>query len=284
VPTGIRGKYGDKKIASSLNDRYISFHKSITAFGENLGWKGNVQNVNLSSDTRFEGLVKALANTSPAEKSKWIEWFAWSIAESQQLPKALPPLSPAYMTYAKCLNLSFSLSDVPSEGHIQQFLIAALLSVHRARLNIEVRTHHPHAADKYDGTAGDIEEFRGDILLNAYEVTVRDDWKNRIPDLRAKMREYGLQKYVLIGGGVSGDERVYSPKSLLDESASWGFDLAVVDIHDFLRVFCAELSSAEFVRAINIAHSYLSSPKLCGRQDFIDSFCAVVDSWMDARS
>ena len=42
VPTGTRGKYGDKLLANELTFRHVIFHKNVTAFGENLGWKGNV--------------------------------------------------------------------------------------------------------------------------------------------------------------------------------------------------------------------------------------------------
>ena len=36
VPTGIRGKWGDKRLANELTQRNISLHNAITAFGENL--------------------------------------------------------------------------------------------------------------------------------------------------------------------------------------------------------------------------------------------------------
>lgn len=281
VPTGIRGKYGDKKLGSALNDRFITYHKSVTAFGENLGWKGNVQNVNLANDPRFRDLVALLESLDDNERVHWLEWIAQAIANTQKLPQALPPLSPSYMTYARCLNLAMDLISIQSEGHIQQFLVAAILSVHRKKSNVEIRTHHPHASDKFDGTAGDIEEFSGDLLVGAYEVTVRDDWKNRIPDLRSKMQTASLSKYVLIGGGVSDDQNIYVPEQLLQTSSSWNFDLAVVDICDFMRVFCSELTSEEFVEAINLTHRYLSTPELCGRQDFIEKFSNAVERWMD---
>lgn len=134
---------------------------------------------------------------------------------------------------------------------------------------------------KFDGTAGDIEEFNGDTLVGAYEVTMRDDWQNRIPDLRDKMSSHGLQRYILIGQGVSDNASLYSPSSLLQAASCWGFDLAVVDIYDFIQVFCAELSSVECAEAFNMAHFLLSSPVLSGRQEFIDQYSEVVGSWMD---
>ncbi len=90
-------------------------------------------------------------------------------------------------------------------GHIQQFLIAALLHEYRRRYSIEITTHHPHAADKFDETAGDIEERRDGQLGRAYEVTVRDDWKNRISNFKKKMDRFGLSKYIIIAAGINTD-------------------------------------------------------------------------------
>jgi hypothetical protein len=61
VPTGVRGTYGDKKLASSLTSRHVTFHKNITAFGENLGWKGAVKQFDLSQDVRFAPYLSELA-------------------------------------------------------------------------------------------------------------------------------------------------------------------------------------------------------------------------------
>src|ERR1051325_3944745 len=77
IPIGIRGGHGDKKLAMSLTSRHVTLHKSITAFGENLGWKGNVRRFDLSTDPRFSGFVTALAALSKAELEQLFEHVAW---------------------------------------------------------------------------------------------------------------------------------------------------------------------------------------------------------------
>src|SRR5438270_8276449 len=42
VPTGVSGQHGDKRLTEAMNKRHGTLHNAITAFGENLGWKGNV--------------------------------------------------------------------------------------------------------------------------------------------------------------------------------------------------------------------------------------------------
>ena len=63
VPTGIRGKYGDKLLAEQLTQRNVTLHDAVTAFGENLGWKGNVANVRLSADPRFSEFCGTLKSS-----------------------------------------------------------------------------------------------------------------------------------------------------------------------------------------------------------------------------
>ncbi len=58
VPVGVRGTYGDKLLLEELTQRDITLHDSITAFAENLGWKGNVRNVKLSNDPRFKAFSR----------------------------------------------------------------------------------------------------------------------------------------------------------------------------------------------------------------------------------
>ena len=172
-------------------------------------------------------------------------------------------------------------ADRLSEGNIQQFLIAALLQVHRSRYGYEIRTHHVHASDKFDTTAGDIEEFYDGDLLRAYEVTVRPDWKNRVGDFRDKMDSAGLKKYTIIAANVSTDEALAEPASMIRFLQPYGRDIAVVDIHDFIEVFAMELTADELRRAVNQAYSYLAAPTLCGRADIIGRYSDCVSSWLD---
>lgn len=281
VPTGVRGTYGDKRLATSLTFRHVTFHKNITAFGENLGWKGAVKQFDLSQDSRFAHYLAGLAALNSEEKQRLLHHVAWKIANSRVVPQALPPLPGSYLSYARSLSLCESLLVVPSEGHIQQFLVAAFLETHRKRFGNRVQTHHPHASDKFDGTKGDIEEFRDYELVAAYEVTVRSDWKNRLSDFASKVREAGLPKYVIFAAGVRGDPNLSPAAKLIDFVQDLPFDLAVVDIRDFFSVFCAELQKEEIAAAFNRAYELLSDPRLSGREDILTKYRDITNAWLE---
>lgn len=212
------------------------------------------------------------------------DYMAARFAESRQLVAPLPPVGDDVLTYARARLLFYALIEIPSEGNIQQFLIAALLQVHRARYGYEIKTHHVHASDKFDATAGDIEEFRDGNLLRAYEVTVRPDWKNRVGDFRAKMDQAGLKKYTIIASDVSSDEELAEPASMIRFLQPYGRDIAVVDIYDFVDVFAMELTADELRRSVNQTYSYLTTPSLCGRADVISRFSTAVTGWLDQVS
>ena len=282
VPTGIRGKYGDKLLAAQLSSRHLTLHNNITAFGENLGWKGNVSNVVLDRDPRFTTFARLLRGSSLAERQLVARYLAWRFADSRSVPKALPPVGADVLTFARAKELFHTLLDTPSEGIIPQFLLAALLFVLRRRHSNRIETHHPHAADKYDRCAGDIEEFGPDGQLKiAYEVTMRPDWKNRLPDFRDKMDAFDLVKYVIIAGGVNKDHDLAVPARLVAFLEPLGRDLAVVDILDFVHFMAAELSARELREAINKSYDYLAQPKLCGRSDVMAKYREVVENWLD---
>ena len=282
IPTGIRGKYGDKLLAAELTFRHVTFHKSITAFGENLGWKGAVRQFDLSQDSRFSGFLAEIKKLSTEQRKSLVNHIAWRLESSRVVPKALPPLPSSYLSYARSLFLCEKLMAIPSEGHIQQFLVAAFLEVHRKRFGHRVVTHHPHASDKFDGTKGDIEEFRDYELIAAYEVTVRSDWKNRLTDFAYKVSEAKLPKYVIFASNVRTDSELYPAERLIDFVERLSFDLAVVDLTDFFSVFCAELYREEIGEAFNRAYELLSDPRLCGRDDLLKKYSAVTDEWLES--
>jgi hypothetical protein len=284
VPTGIRGQYGDKLLAEELTRKHVTLHDAITAFGENLGWKGNVANVRLFSDPRFADFAKALSQATPAERNAMADYMCSRFAHSRREMQPLPPVGDDVLTFAKAKQLFSLLLALPSEGHVQQFLVAAMLSVHRQRYGIEIRTHHPHAADKYDATAGDIEELHDGYVIRAYEVTVRPDWKNRLSVFRAKMDKWKLPKYVIIADRVNADEELAEPANLIRFLNPVGRDIAVVDIRDLAIVIAAELSARELRAVVNLGYDYLAQPKLCGRAEFLDTYRRVVDQWLDERS
>ena len=282
IPTGIRGKYGDKLLAAELTFRHVTLHKSITAFGENLGWKGAVRQFDLSQDSRFSGFLAELKKLSPEQRKSLVNHIAWRLESSRVAPKALPPLPSSYLSYARSLFLCEKLMAIPSEGHIQQLLVAAFLEVHRKRFGHRVVTHHPHASDKFDGTKGDIEEFRDYELIAAYEVTVRSDWKNRLTDFAYKVSEAKLPKYVIFASNVRTDSELSPAGNLIEFVERLSFDLAVVDLTDFFSVFCAELYREEIGDAFNRAYELLSNPRLCGRDDLLKKYSAVTDEWLES--
>ncbi len=281
IPTGLRGKWGDKGLADDLNLRHLTLHGATKAFGENLGWKGDVTNFNLSTDGRFSDFVSALKDSDKTLKSLVVEYVAARFAESKKVMAPLPPVGKDILTYTRARVLFSDLVTTPSEGHIQQFLIAGLLRVHRKRYSHEVKTHHPHGSDKSSGEAGDIEEYRDKTLVAAYEITVRADWKNRVTSFREKMDNFGLSKYVIFASDVNNDEELAKPAEMLKFLEPYGRDIAVVDILDAIHVFCAELSADELRTALATTYDYLSHPKLCGRADIIDNFSTKVADWLD---
>ncbi len=281
IPTGIRGTYGDKRLATQLGLRSITLHNAITAFGENLGWKGNVTNSRLQNDVRFDAFSRALADLDAEHRKLCADYMAARFAESRKVIAPLPPVADDVLTYVRARKLFYSLIAIPSEGNVQQFLIAALLFVHRQRYGYDIRTHHVHASDRFDTTAGDIEEmFNGD-LVRAYEVTVRPDWKNRVGDFRKKMDGANLRKYTIIASNVNRDDDLAEPADMIRFLAPYGRDIAVVDIYDFANVFAMELTADELRRAVTQTYSYLTTPSLCGRADIVDKFNEAVEGWLD---
>jgi len=256
-------------------------HNAITAFGENLGWKGNVTNSRLQNDVRFDVFSRALAKLNAEQRRRCADYAAARFAESRKVIAPLPPVADDVLTYARARKLFYALIAIPSEGNVQQFLIAALLFVHRQRYGYEIRTHHVHASDRFDTTAGDIEEVLNGDLVRAYEVTVRPDWKNRFGDFRKKMDGANLRKYTIIASNVNSDDDLAEPADMIRFLTPYGRDIAVVDIHDFVNVFAMELNADELRHAITQTYSYLTTPSLCGRADIVDRFNGVVEGWLD---
>lgn len=281
IPTGIRGQYGDKRLATQLGLRSITLHNAITAFGENLGWKGNVTNSRLQNDARFDTFARALGNLDASERLLCAEYMAARFAESRKVIAPLPPVADDVLTYARARKLFYALIAIPSEGNVQQFLIAALLFVHRQRYGYDIRTHHVHASDRFDATAGDIEELLNGDLVRAYEVTVRPDWKNRVGDFRKKMDGANLRKYTIIASNVNSDDDIAEPAEMIRFLTPYGRDIAVVDIKDFVNVFAMELTADELRRAVTQTYSYLTTPSLCGRADIVERFNGAVEGWLD---
>ena len=280
-PVGSRGKFGDKWFCEELSKRNLTLHNNIKAYFENIGSKGGVQNFSPAQDPRYRDFLTIIAQLSPDEIKRVADYLSVKFAESQKLIQPLPPVGTEVLTFARAKLLFNQLIVLPSEGFVPQFLITALLSEFRRKEGVEVTTHHPHASDTFDSAAGDIEEWLHGKLFRAYEVTVRDDWKNRVSGFKAKMDKFGLTKYTIIASGVRGDAKWYSPVNLVLALEEYGRDIAVLDIEEVLNFMAAELTPKELRDTVNQVYKYLSNPRLCGRHDLMEKYRAAVSKWLD---
>ncbi|NJN20151.1 MAG: hypothetical protein HC812_01750 [Leptolyngbya sp. RL_3_1] len=281
VPKGIRGKYGDKRLSNELTKRFLTLHGNITAFGENLGWKGDVDKVDLLSESHFKDWITAVLEANKDEQRIMADYFASRFAQSRIVLDPLPPIGENILTFVRAKQLFSRILGLRSNGYIQQFLIAGLLFEFRQIQGSEVITHHPNASDTYDNSAGDIEEKKEGILFRAYEVTMRPDWQNRISDFRNKMDKFGLSKYTIIAYGINKDSQWSVPAQMALTLDEYGRDIAIIDIEDVINFLAAELSSEQLRKAVNHTFDYLTNPRLCGRQEFIDAYRDAVDQWLD---
>lgn len=281
VPVGARGQYGDKRLCEALTLRSITLHNNIVAWGENLGTKGGVRTFDLKRDARFKDFIEAIEDAFEDEQTKIADYMAYTFAASRKVIAPLPPLSSDLLTFVRAKSLFYQLLSLQTEGHVQQFLVAALLEIFRFKQSIEVRTHHPHASDKFDNTAGDIEEYVQHKLLRAYEVTMRDDWQHRISSFTQKMQRFNLEKYIIIANNVNSDRRWSEPAHLALSLEGYRQDIAVIDIQDVVNFFAAELSAEELRESINRTYELLSNPKLSGRHEFLEAYRSVVGAWLD---
>ena len=285
-PAGYRGKYGDMWVCEELTRRGITLHGPVIAFFQNSLGKGDKKSFRLSRDDRTSKFRAAVmdARENKEELQRIANYLAERFADSKRDISPLPNVSDDILTFTRAKILFFKLITTPSEGYIQQFLIASLLMGFRKRYGIEVRTHNPHASDKFDKKAGDIEEFHDGQLLKAYEVTDRPEWKARLSGFRAKMDEYNLSKYIIIASGVNTDEELNLPAKLAMKLDDYKRDIAVIDIEDVVNFFAAELSPPELKEAINGTHGLLTTQTLCGKAKIIDAYNDVVSKWLDTAT
>lgn len=281
VPEGARGGFGDKLLCDQLTQRSITLHNGITAPFENIGSKGAVDNFRPLSDRRCGDFLTAIASAPIDQVEAVGDYLAEKYAASQRIISPLPPVGANVLTFARAKALFHRLIGLTSQGYFPQFLAAALLTEFRRKQSIEVRTHQVHAADRYDGTAGDIEEFFEGQLHRAYEVTTRPDWQNRLSDFKDKMDRYQLRKYVIIAANVNNNPEWSEPAHLALKLKPYGRDIAVLDINDFLNYMAAELPAVELREAVNNVYQMLAHKKLCGRPELMELYNQTVSEWLD---
>jgi DNA (cytosine-5)-methyltransferase 1 len=283
VPRGLRGRFGDKGLCENLTKRSITLHNNIIAFGENLGIKGGAGTFDFTRDKRFKNFWGVLEDVSSEDQQSIADYLAYKFAESRKVTEPLPPVPNDLLTFARAKKLFHELLALQTEGHVQQLLVTALLETFRIKQSITVRTHHPHAPDKFDNRAGDIEEFVKDKLYRAYEVTMRDDWQNRISGFVAKMQRFKLDKYIIIASNINNTEWS-QPAHLAFSLEDYGQDIAVIDIRDVINFFTAELSATELRSVVNRTYDLLANPNYSGRHDFLELYRIAVGEWLDSSS
>ena len=99
-----------------------------------------------------------------------------------------------------------------------------------------------------------------------------------------KMDEFNLSKYVIIASDISNDPEWGEPAEMLMKLEPYGWDIAVVDINEFMNVFAAELSAKELRNAINKTHEVLMNDKLCCRPEIIEKYANEVSNSLDSWS
>ncbi|MGC8640061.1 MAG: hypothetical protein ACP5XB_09320 [Isosphaeraceae bacterium] len=280
LPRGWRSeKHGDVFLCEELTKRHLTLHERIKAYGANVGAKGNQRGFRPMDDARYGPFLKSVAGAPVEQRIRIADYLAQRFAESRRVSSALPPVGPDVLTFARAKNLLHKLISTASTGHVQQFLIAALLFVYRRRTGIEVTTHHTHASDTSDQVAGDVEERRNGELLRAYEVTVRSEWKARISSFRDKMDRFRLTKYVIIARDVNNDEEWATPAKLALKVEPYGRDIAIVDILDVVNFLAAKLTPSELREAVNKCYEYLADERLCGAPWVLARYREVVRDW-----
>jgi hypothetical protein len=277
VPTGWRP--ADKVLCTALTEMNLTLHGNITAYGENMGIKGDAAGYNLFGRKRLGDALKYL-EAHPPDVLPALRYVAWRFRRSYRAPVKIAALSPKDLTYTRALAKAAKLVVEESGGHFPQFLVAGLLRAFHLQWGTgrDVATHHPHAADTSDRFAGDIEEVDEDgQVLDAYEVTVRPDWKNRRPDLLKKMRKFSLSRYTVVCLIQPQDPDLSSPAARHRYMAPLGQDIAVVDIRAFVESLLTTLTRENRAAAFRYLEEYIQDRDLCGIPDLVDKLKRILE-------
>jgi hypothetical protein len=277
IPVGWRP--ADKHLCAALTQLGYTLHSNITAFGENMGAKGNAPEFDLYGRARTGAVLRTLSDR-PAEIGVALKYVAWRFKRSFSPPVEIAPLSPDALTFTRAFRKVHALLLTESGGHFPQFLVAAVLRTFHERWNTGhyVLTQHPHASDKSGSAAGDVEIVNTDgTVVEAYEVTVRPDWVNRRPDILKKMARANLSSYhVLCLTDV--DPRLSTPESLDVYMSEMGQDISVVDVRAFLATHILGFSREMRKRVFEHLEKYIRDPKVSGVPEYIELLKHVLES------
>ena len=276
VPKGWRP--GDKILCSRLTEMGLTLHGNITAYAENMGIKGDAPGYNLFRRKRLGECLKFLSDHN-RQVGQALKYIAWRFRCSYRQQPEMVKLAPTDLTYTRALNKASQVLLEESGGHFPQFIVASLLRAFHEQWETgrRVTTHHPHAADKSDRFAGDIEEIdETGQVLDAYEVTVRPDWKNRRQDLIKKMRKFSLSRYTVICRINPTDLDLSTPAALHKYMSPLGLDIAVVDIQSFTESCLASLTRERRADVFQYMEEYVRDSDLCGVPALIDKVAKIL--------
>ncbi len=270
VPTGWRPC--DKHLCAGLTERGLTLHANIVAYGENMGIKGAADRYDLFDRPKLGDALKAIEGAA-GSAAQVLSYVAARFKQSYRaMPKA-QDLDDAALTFTRSLKVAHAVLAEETNGHFPQLLVAALRHVMAARdgTGRTIRTHHPNASDSSDKVAGDVEELDpSGKVVEAFEVTVRPDWKNRKPDLKKKLQAFGLDRYHVLCV-KDGDPQLDDPEELYDYMLPLGIDVSVVDLRAFVEVCLMELSRDQRRLVFEKLFEYVRDPDLCAVPDYVDT-------------
>lgn len=278
LPQGWRP--ADKHLAGGLTVRALTLHGNVTSPGENMGSKGNAAGFDLFKRPRL-GDALSYFQSNPHHVLAGLHYVAARFKASYRPPVTIKAPASGALVYTRALVIAHRLLHAESGGHFPQFLVAALLRALHESLGtgLRVSTQHPNAADEVSKAAGDVELVATDNkVVDAFEVTVRPDWKNRRQDLLTKMRKAGLSRYNLLciidpDDPDIGD--VSTRHAYMQELG--GYDIAVVDIREFVAVVLQQLPLQGRKAVLTYLEEYIKDPKLSGIPNLIDALKAIIE-------
>ena len=278
VPRGWRP--ADKVLAAGLTDRDLTLHGNITSPGENMGIKGQAAGFDLFRRNNL-GPALQYVYTHPKDVEPLLRYVACRFKASYNKPIAIAGPGPRELVFTRAYQIAHRLIFADSGGHFPQFLVASLLASRFDQWDIAlmVSSYHPNASDTFGRAAGDVEvRDQADRVVDAYEVTVRPDWKNRRPDLLKKMAAFGLPRYNLLCLIEPGDVQLGSPDTLHSYMSELRQDIAVLDIRAFAAASIQDLDREHRRRAFELLEKMVRDPKLCGIPKLISDLKAILES------
>lgn len=269
----------DEVLSAGLSSKHLTLHENVTAPGQNIGAKGQQETFDLFGRPRLGDALRFLEE-HPEQVAAALDYAVWRFQRSYRAAVAPPSLGDITFSFHRCLEICERLLAEVSGGQFAQLLVTALLRAFHEQhgTGLQVTTHHTYASDFYKGSAGDIDvaDAAGQIL-DAFEVTGRPDWKNRMPDFPKKMERHNLSKFTILCP-KSDDPDLNTPEALKAYVSPLGYDVAIVDTESFLETMFALLNHESRVKTFTYFLEYISDPYLCGNPSLIERAGQILTS------